>query len=257
MPLVSQNKGMDSLFGGILMKKILKITSLVLLVTILSTTVAFAQQGKANFNGEVIQVNADGTLNVQLQDGTIVTVHPAAGETFDPSLVGTMVHVKGTYNTDGSVQADWVKAVGSDDDDDDGDGQGKGKGQEKNKAEGEGSKENSAYCSGDKDSDHPFAASIADTYGVDVSEVTAYFCQGYGFGQIMLALQTGQMEGATNSVADMLAARESGMGWGQIWKEMGLIGNADHGKSPPGLLKKVDKTTGPPEGKGWKKDEGE
>jgi hypothetical protein len=247
---------MDSIFGGNLMKKILKITSLVLLVTILSATVAFAQQGKANFNGEVTQVNGDGTLTIELNDGSTVTVHPAAGETFDSSLVGTMVHVKGTYNTDGSVQADWVKAVESDDDDD-GDGKGVGKGQDKNKGEGEGSKNTSAYCSGDKEGDHPFAASIADTYGVDVSEVTGFFCQGYGFGQIMLALQTGQMEGATGSVEDMLAARESGMGWGQIWKEMGLIGNADHGKSPPGLLKKTDKTTGPPEGKGWKKDEGE
>jgi hypothetical protein len=235
------------------MKKIFTISILVILLTLLSTTVAFAQQEKANFNGEVTQVNADGSLTVLLNDGSSVIVYPTAGESFDASLVGTTVHVKGTYNTDGSVQADWVKPVGSDSDEDE-DEQDK---DTTNEGAGEGGKETSAYCSGDKENDHPFAASIADTYGVSVSEVMGYFCQGFGFGQIMLALQTGQMEGVTDSVSDMLASRKSGMGWGQIWKGMGLIGNADHGNSPPGLLKKPDKTNGPPEGKGWNKDEGE
>jgi len=235
------------------MKKIFTISILVILLTLLSTTAAFAQQGKANFNGEVTQVNADGSLTVLLKDGSSVIVYPAPGETFDPSLVGTNVHVKGTFNTDGSVQSDWIKPVGADSDEDEQD-KDTTKGDE---GAGEGGKETSAYCSGDKENDHPFAASIADTYGVPVSEVMDYFCQGFGFGQIMLALQTGQMEGATSSVSDMLADRLSGKGWGQIWKAMGLIGNADHGNSPPGLLKKPDKTTGPPEGKGWNKDEGE
>jgi hypothetical protein len=102
---------------------------------------------------------------------------------------------------------------------------------EGDEGEGESSKEMSAYCSEDKDNDHPFAASIAETYRVSVSEVTGYYCQGYGFGQIMLALQTEQMEGVTDSVSDIIAAHESVMGWGQIWQDMGFIGTADQGKS--------------------------
>ena len=245
------------------MKRILTITSLVAVLVLLTVTAAFAQ-GKANVQGEVMSLNADGSITVLVKDGSSVTVYPPAGETFDPSLVGTMVHVKGDHNTDGSIQADWVKPAGADDDaddDDDGAGQGKGKGQEKgNKGDDDdddGGKETSAYCGGDKDNAHPFAAGVAGTYGVSEDEVMGYFCQGFGFGQIMLAIQTGQMDGITASVSVMLAARESGLGWGQIWKDMGIIGNQDHAKSPPGLLKKPDKTTGPPEGKGWKKEDGD
>jgi hypothetical protein len=250
------------------MKRILTIASLVAVFILLITTVAFAQ-GKANIRGEVTSVNADGTITVTLADSSSVIVHPAAGETFDLSMLHTMVHVKGDHNTDGSIQADWVKPADADDDgdddddDDDGNGQGKGKGLDKNKNKGgdddddDGGKETSAYCAGDKDKDHPFAEGVAETYGVSKDDVMFYFCQGYGFGQIMLAIQTGQMDGVTSSVGDMLAARKSGMGWGQIWKDMGIVGNKDHGKSPPGLLKKPDKTTGPPEGKGWKKEDGD
>jgi hypothetical protein len=193
------------------MKKIFTIASLVVILAMISATVAFAQQSKGDVRGEVIQVIDDD----------------------DPD----------------------------DDDDGEGQGKGKGKGQDKNKnkkgGDGDGGKAASAYCSGEKDKEHPFAAGIAETYDADLEEVMGYFCQGFGFGQIMLALQTGKMENVDASVADMLAARESGQGWGQIWKDMDLIGNKDHGKSPPGQLKKPDKGKGPPEGKGWKKDEGD
>lgn len=65
---------------------------------------------------------------------------------------------------------------------------------------------------GNKDSDHPIATSIAITYNISTSKVTGYFCWGYGFGQIILALQTGQMNGVTSSISDMPVARESGIG---------------------------------------------
>ena len=68
---------------------------------------------KANFNGEVISVNGDGTITVQLKNGSSVIVFPPDGETFDESFVGKSVQVKGTYNPDGSVQADSVKLLGA------------------------------------------------------------------------------------------------------------------------------------------------
>jgi hypothetical protein len=69
--------------------------------------------GKANFSGEVISLNEDGTITVLLKNGLSVIVFPPSGETFDESLVGKSVQVKGTYNTDGSVQADSVKLIGA------------------------------------------------------------------------------------------------------------------------------------------------
>jgi hypothetical protein len=70
-------------------------------------------KAKANIKGEVTLVNGDGTITVQLKNGSSVEVFPAAGETFDESMAGKSVQVQGTYNEDGSVQADWVKVTGA------------------------------------------------------------------------------------------------------------------------------------------------
>jgi hypothetical protein len=112
--------------------------------------------------------------------------------------------------------------------------------------EGEGSLgTSSAYCGEKKEKNHPVAEGIAETYGASTEEVMGYFCEGYSFGAIMLALQT-----SGGDVGGMLAKRKAGQGWGQIWKEMGLIGSEKEGHSPPGLLKKPDKETGKPEDTG-------
>ncbi|MGD8458595.1 MAG: hypothetical protein PVF83_19635 [Anaerolineales bacterium] len=120
------------------MKKILTITSLVVLLMIFSTSMAFAQQEKVNINGEVVEVNGDGSLTVLLKDDSNVIVFPAVGETFDASLISTTIHVRGNYNSDGSIQSEWVKTAGEEDevdneDNDKSDPQGKGKGLEKEK----------------------------------------------------------------------------------------------------------------------------
>jgi hypothetical protein len=56
----------------------------------------------------------------------------------------------------------------------------------------------------------------------------------------MLAIKTSQLEGVTATPDDLLISRAGGNGWGQIWKELGLIGSERDGHSPPGLLKKLD-----------------
>jgi hypothetical protein len=98
------------------------------------------------------------------------------------------------------------------------------------------------YCTGRKENAHPMAAGIAESYGADEGEIMNMFCEGYSVGEIMLALQTQQMNGT--SAADSLAARSGGKGWGQIWKDAGLIGNAEAG-TPPG---QADKPVNPGHG---------
>ena len=98
------------------------------------------------------------------------------------------------------------------------------------------------YCTGRKDRAHPMATGIAETYGADEGEVMNMFCNGFSIGEIMLALQTQQMNGTP--AEDSLAQRQNGQGWGQIWREAGLIGNAEHG-TPPG---QADKPVNPGHG---------
>ena len=66
----------------------------------------------------------------------------------------------------------------------------------------------------------------------------SYICEGQGFGGVMLALQTQQAgsEGS-ESAGDFLNKRKEGKGWGQIWKDSGLVGNDKADTPPPGLLK--------------------
>ena len=65
------------------------------------------------------------------------------------------------------------------------------------------------------------------------------FCDGYSMGAIMLALKTSKMEGAYPA-GKLLEDRVQGTGWGQIWKDLDLIGSEKDGHSPPGLLNRPD-----------------
>jgi hypothetical protein len=216
------------------MKKIPALLILVILLTSFSVTPVLAKGRVANLKGEVTSVNADGTITMLSTKGYEVVVKLPANYVVEE---GDFIHVKGWVHEDGYVVADWVKP-GEDDDLKEGD------------EIGAGSKLNSAYCSGRKDKPHPVAAGISQTYGIPLENVMVYFCDGHGFGQIMLALQTKSLTGV--DVSETLGSRESGMGWGEIWKNMGLIGKPKQATSPPGHLKRPP-WAGPPEGKGWNK----
>lgn len=82
------------------------------------------------------------------------------------------------------------------------------------------------------DIQHPMAAKLAETYKVDYDQVKKWFCEdGHGFGQIAMALQTSQLTG--DSVEALLAQRAEGKGWGNIWREKGLLRSAKDGGPPP------------------------
>lgn len=210
------------------MKKIFMLFVLVLMFTLLVAAPASAQRGKVNINGEVTAVDTD-TLTVLSNKGeTFIVTVP---EGFDTSTiqVGDRVLVKAVAGENDSWLAQSIKQIGpgSDDDADD--------------DPAEGDKYNSAYCAeGKQEKPHPFAAKMAERYGVEEEWVMEYFCAGHGMGAIMLALRTSDIEGLDIDPDTLLAEREDGKGWGQIWQAYGLIGKEKDAHSPPGLLKKPE-----------------
>jgi hypothetical protein len=166
--------------------------------------------------------------------GETVLVTPPVGFDLSTLKVGDVVLVKGTLQSDGMLMAESIKLPGSDMNDD----LNEDEDEDEDKPEGE--KDNSAYCGGVKQGEiHPVAGKLAEKYGVTADWVMGYFCDGYGMGAIMLALKTSRINGSDPSA--LLAERAEGKGWGEIWKEMHLIGSEKNVKTPPGLLKKGNK----------------
>lgn len=109
----------------------------------------------------------------------------------------------------------------------------------------------SLICSGEMD--HPVLLSLAEDYGVDYSELAAYFCAGYGVGEIKLALQTAEKtEDAEDLWSDYLDMRkgEEEKGWGEIWQELGLIGKDKEKDKGPDPENKGKPENHPGKGKG-------
>lgn len=87
-----------------------------------------------------------------------------------------------------------------------------------------------AYCSFDEEGNltliktHSVADKLADgTYSAD--QITTWFCQGYGLGEIMHAIAIAAVSDA--DAASLLGLREVGTGWGNIMRDMELVGNLD------------------------------
>jgi hypothetical protein len=88
---------------------------------------------------------------------------------------------------------------------------------------------------------HPVASRIAERYDLEYEDVIGWFClgvenedgdserNGFGLGQIMLALETARKAGGEPE--EYLARRAAGEGWGVIWKDLGIKGGK--GGGPP------------------------
>jgi len=218
------------------MKKIAFILLAVFLVLGLASP-ALAMPGNKVAKGEVTSINTDGTITIlTLRQESITVVPPARYDTANLSI-GDIVLVKGRYDSQGRLAAEWLRIP--DDgwgDDDDGKGRpenpGRGIGRDKDKSDDD--DDAKAFC--ESGETHPMAARLAERYDVTADWVMEYYCNGYGMGQIMLALKTGTLSDA--SPASLLAERAEGIGWGQIWQSMKLIGKDRDAKSPPGQLKR-------------------
>jgi hypothetical protein len=79
---------------------------------------------------------------------------------------------------------------------------------------------------------HPLAAGLAAQYGQPYAAVAEQLCAGVPFGQLMLALATGQEKGLPAEA--ILSLRRAGAGWGQVWQLSGEIGPGQgDGAGPP------------------------
>ena len=212
------------------MKKSFAAIVLVLLVALSTVGQVSAQKNKINLKGEVVSVGS-GSLTVESNKGDTYVITIPDGINVSDLQVGDSILVKASAGEGDTWIAESIKLVGN----------GNGKAENMDGGELEGFKYNSAFCAdGKQEKSHPLAPKIAERFGISEETVMGYFCEGYSMGAIMLAIKTSQMDDISISVDDLLASRENGQGWGQIWKGLGLIGSEKDGQSPPGLLKKPD-----------------
>lgn len=90
--------------------------------------------------------------------------------------------------------------------------------------------ERDGYFCVQSEDQHPFGERLSERYEMDYETLQAWFCEGFGWGQVMLALQTSKITG--EDPQDLLEARRSGAGWGEIWQELKLIGRPEHAGPP-------------------------
>jgi hypothetical protein len=64
----------------------------------------------------------------------------------------------------------------------------------------------------------PEALRLAQRYNVTYDEIMSWFCKGFGFGEIDLAYGLSLSTGMP--VSEIFAMRSSGLGWGQIKKQL-------------------------------------
>ncbi len=162
--------------------------------------------------GTVTAVDEEaGSFTVETESDETYTVLPGEDFDFSTLAVDDTVQVEGTLNEDGTVAALTV-TVG-----------------EEEPVEEEDDRSNGYYCRQSEDA-HPFGERLAERYETDYETLQSWFCDGFGWGQIMLALQTGKITG--DDPAALLEARQDGEGWGQIWKRLKLIGRPEHAGPP-------------------------
>jgi hypothetical protein len=148
-----------------------------------------------------------GTFEIETPEGETLTVIPPEGFDLSTLAVGDLVLVEGVVDGDTLTATSIVPASSEVDEGEDEDG---GK--------------NGFYCT-NADASHPALANLAESFEADYGQLLSWFCEdGFGVGQIMLALATSQISEGAMSADDALAARAEGAGWGQVWKDLGLKG---------------------------------
>jgi hypothetical protein len=193
---------------------------LVLLLVASVTPVAAQEPEEIEFTGQVVSVDEDaGTMVVEVEDegGNIVIYTVLLPEEFDWESIaeGDTVEVEGTLDEDGNVAA--TKVVNETEEEE----------EEEEEEEGEGP----YFCRPDAAFQHPVGERIATGYGVEYEQVMEWKCGGHGFGQIVHALQAAA---TSEEAVELLGRRSAGEGWGQIWKDLGLIGRPDNDETTDG-----------------------
>ena len=72
-----------------------------------------------------------------------------------------------------------------------------------------------------KSTPDPLGLSIADTYEMPYADVLTWFCEGFSYENIMIALETSEaVEIPAETLLQMLLKKD----WEEIWQEIGFIG---------------------------------
>ncbi|MFP3853758.1 MAG: DUF5666 domain-containing protein [Anaerolineales bacterium] len=217
--------------------------ALTLIVSLAPTAMAAPtlQEEEVDLKGVVTSIDETaGTFTMEVEDdlGNLesYTVEPPGDFDLSTLEVGDEVEVEGLLE-DGVVLADKVEVDEPDDDED---------------GEEEGEDGENFFCA-NSDESHPVAQSLADRYELTYEEVMGWFCEGnFGFGNIMLALQTATLAG--EDAGTYLDRRTGGEGWGQIWQDLDLIGRPEEA-GPPEWAGPPE-NAGPPEDRGRPEDAG-
>jgi hypothetical protein len=69
---------------------------------------------------------------------------------------------------------------------------------------------------------HPIGQSISESYAISYQQVMTWFCSGYSFEDILVALET---SAAADFPTDTLLKMSLEKGWEEIWDEIGFIEN--------------------------------
>jgi hypothetical protein len=170
------------------MKKKHLLLILVVLLTFSITTAAFAKKGGKTVEGYFVEVttNVDGfceTLVIETDDGELVTFTLEDGNDcskfagFEAGITYVKVSGEWNLNAEGEVVLDLSEFEPA---------------EPGEKGEDDDSGSGGVYCNGGKDEMHPVTKKISDKYEgvVDSEWVKDMVCDGFGFGEVMLAIQT-------------------------------------------------------------------
>lgn len=170
---------------------------------------------RVEVTGTVTSIDeAVGQFVIETEDGTQITIVPEKNFNFKRIAVGEVVEVEGTRNEDGSIAATKIRVENG------------SLGDDPTEAYG-------GYFCTQSDELHPFGALLVERYDTDYETLQAWFCEGFGWGQIMLALQTSGISG--DDPGALLTQRAGGAGWGQIWQGLNLIGRPEDAGPPNDL----------------------
>ena len=221
--------------------------SILVVITIMSLLSAFTQPVYAQ--DEVEDTEILGTIQsideennsfiLETETGEIITIYTDSDFDFTSIQISDQVKVEGQVNEDGSINASLTEVNQSEDDD------------TEQLDPADSSTLNTGYYCSQSEDPHPFGARLAERFESDYSTMQTWFCEGSGWGEIMLAMKTSKI--TEGDPAELIAARKDGSGWGQIWQEAGLIGKPDKeekiNEQKDEEKPNADKTPGPPEEK--------
>jgi hypothetical protein len=92
------------------MKKFSLISVLAILLAIFAISLASAQSKMGNVKGTVEGSNdSEGMIQILTRKGDIFVVLVPEGFDIESVKEGDLLHVKGWFNEDGQIQADWIK----------------------------------------------------------------------------------------------------------------------------------------------------